>query len=63
MSKVHAKLEIAMARDNPKVFLNGAYCFTDGAFKRCPRFVTLSAFAYVGLLKMMVKFMHNGSLN
>lgn len=48
-------MEIAMDRDNPEVFLNTAYCFTDGAFKRSPRFVTLSAFAYVGLLKMMVK--------
>ena len=44
-----------MDRDNPETFLNAAYCFKDGAFKRCPRFVTLSAFAYVGLLKMMVK--------
>lgn len=56
MSKVHAELAIAMDRDNPAALLNAAYCFGDGTFKRCPGFVTLSyAFAYVGLLRMMVK--------
>ena len=56
MSKVHTELAIAMDRDNPAALLNAAYCFGDGMFKRCPGFVTLSyAFAYVGLLRMMVK--------
>ena len=55
MSRVQAKLAIAMDRDNPETFRNGAYCFADGTFKRCSGFVTLSAFAYVGLLQEMVK--------
>ena len=36
-------------------FLNSEYCFADGTFKRCPGFVTLSAFVYVALLKKIVK--------
>ena len=39
MSRVQVKLTIAMDRDNPKVFLNGAYCFTDDTFKKRPGFV------------------------
>ena len=54
MSRVQAKLAIAMDRDNPKAFLNGTYCFTDDTFKRCPGFVTLLIFVYVGLLQKMV---------
>ena len=55
MGRVLVKLVIAMDRDGPEVFLNGAYCFADDTFKRCPRFVTLSAFVYVGLLLNMFK--------
>lgn len=36
-------------------FLNSEYCFAGGTFKRCPGFVTLSAFVYVTLLKKIVK--------
>ena len=44
-----------MDRDNPKVFLNEAYCFTDDTFKRRLGFVTLLIFVYVGPLQKMVK--------
>ena len=54
MSRVQVKLTIAMDRDNPKVFLNGAYCFADDTFKRCLGFVTPLIFVYVGPPQKMV---------
>ena len=50
ISRVQAKLAIAIDRDNPEAFLNGAYWFADGTFKKCPGSITLSVFVYVGLL-------------
>ena len=35
MRRVQPKLAVAMDRDNPEAFLNGAYCFADSKFKRC----------------------------
>lgn len=54
MSQTQSRLALAMNRDD-NLFLNGEYCFADGTFKRCPGFVTLSAFIYLGLLRKMVK--------
>lgn len=47
-------MAMAMDRDNPEAFLNGAYCFAHGTFKGYQGFLTLSSFAYVGLLRKMV---------
>lgn len=54
MNRVQAKMAMAMDRDNPEAFLNGAYCFAHGTFKRYRGFLTLSSFVYVGLLRKMV---------
>ena len=54
MNRVQAKMAMAMDRDNPEAFLNGAYCFAHGTFKRYQGFLTLSSFVYVGLLRKMV---------
>ena len=36
-------------------FLNDEYCFVDGTFKKCPRFVILPVYVYVGLLRKIIK--------
>ena len=36
-------------------FLNDEYCFADGTFKKCPRFVILPVYVYVGLLRKIIK--------
>ena len=54
MSCTQADLSLSMNCDGSD-FLNGEYCFADGTFKRCPGFVTLSAFVYVALLRKIVK--------
>ena len=36
-------------------FLNTEFGFANGAFKRCPGFVTLSVYVYIGLLRKMIK--------
>ena len=54
MSRTQADLAIYMNCEEDGL-LNGEYCFADGTFKRCPGFVTLSAFVYVGLLRRIVK--------
>ena len=55
MSRAQAQIVLAMNQDS-NLFLNGEYCFADGTFKRCPDFVTLAAYNYVGPLRKMVKF-------
>lgn len=54
MSRVQAKLAAAMDRHN-REFLSEEYCYFDGTFKRCPGYVTLSAFVYVSILQRTVK--------
>ena len=55
MSRAQAQIVLAKNQDS-NLFLNGEYCFADGTFKRCPDFVTLAAYNYVGPLRKMVKF-------
>ena len=40
--------------------LNVEYCYADGTFKRCPGFVTLSAFVYVELLRKNCEAVNDG---
>ena len=54
MSCTQADLSLSTNCDGSD-FLNGEYRFADGTFKRCPGFVTLSPFVYVGLLRKIVK--------
>ncbi len=54
MSKIQAKLAVAMDQDHAD-FLCDEYCYFDGTFKRCPGFVTLGAHVYVEILRKVVK--------
>ena len=54
MSRAQAQIVLAMNQDS-RFFLNCEYCLADGTLKRCPDFVTLSEYNYVGLLRKMVK--------
>ena len=53
-SRIQIQLVTEMDRDGTG-FLNGEYYFADRTFKRCPGFVTLSVYVYIGLLPKMIK--------
>ena len=53
-NQIQIQLVIETDRDGTG-FLNDEYCFADGTFKKCPRFVILPVYVYVGLLRKIIK--------